>query len=208
MVPGDFLSLNPFSQSLVVIDLVFNLFAVCILGALFLTDLKTGYLYDRLTIPGIIIALAYLVLSSVYKVYLTYLSISNSLIGKFLLPPHSDYFYRQALTAADPLLGGSVSAVLLALFFGSLIILTRGRGMGGGDLKLGVFIGLILGSPLSILGVLIAFILGSGMGLVLVGSKKRNLQQTIPFGPFLSAGAVIALIWGNEIIDWYLKFNI
>lgn len=189
-------------------DTLFKVFVIGVLVSVFITDIKKGLIPDRITYPALGIAFVYLLSSTIVKIYLIYQSFQLSPLGKYLLPPHSDYFYRHALLTAEPLLFGVGSAFALGLFFLSLIIITKGRGMGGGDFKLAIFLGLILGFPDSLLMLLLSFLLGSlvGVGLIIFGLKKFG--QTIPFGPFLSLASLIALFWGRQIIDWYLKLRV
>lgn len=207
-IPSNFLNLGLVPQSLLVLDLAFKTFAVCVFIAVLLTDLKKGLIPDRITYPAVLIAFVYLIISSIYKIALVYLSLLNSVVGKYLLPPHSDYFFRHALIAADPLTLGILSAFGLAIFFGSIIFLTKGRGMGGGDLKLGIFMGFILGFPNSLIALSLAFLTGSTVGIGLLILKKRHFGQTIPFGPFLSLGSITALLWGEKIASWYFNLRI
>jgi leader peptidase (prepilin peptidase)/N-methyltransferase len=77
--------------------------------------------------------------------------------------------------------------------------------MGMGDVKLVALIGVVLGAlGLSIVGVAAAsaIVLGGIGGVVaLIAGKGR--KSTIPFGPYLAAGAVVAAFWGPRIADWY-----
>ncbi len=189
-------------------DLVFQIFVVCVLLIVFITDFKTGLIPDRITYPAIIIAFLYLLISAAGRVYFFYNSLNSSILGKYLLFPNSDYFYRHALINAAPLIEGLIGAGALFLFFGLLILVTRGRGMGLGDLKLGIFMGLVLGFERSLLALMMAFINGSLVGIFLILIKKRDLKQTIPFGPFLSVASLIALYYGNDILKWYFKLNL
>lgn len=96
--------------------------------------------------------------------------------------------------------------ILIAGFFMLLIIITRGKGMGGGDVKLGALMGLALGFPNSMLALVLAFLSGAILALLLIVLGKKRFGQTLPFGPFLVLGALTALFWGKEIISWYLQF--
>jgi leader peptidase (prepilin peptidase)/N-methyltransferase len=88
---------------------------------------------------------------------------------------------------------------------GLLLVALISRGMGMGDVKLVALIGVVLGAiGLSIVGVAAAaaIVLGGIGGVVaLIGGKGR--KSTIPFGPYLAAGAVVAAFWGPAIADWY-----
>lgn len=108
---------------------------------------------------------------------------------------------------AKPVAANVLTALGIAGFFYALILITRGKGMGGGDVKLGGFIGLGLGFPNGILAVVLSFFLGALISLGLIFLGKKKFGQTVPFGPFLVIGSLIALFWGKQIIDWYLQLG-
>lgn len=85
-----------------------------------------------------------------------------------------------------------------------IINLIYPQGMGMGDVKLSLMIGAFLVKS-SIPALFIGFLTGSlfGLGVVIV---RKKLRQTIPFGPFISLGSIIALFWGNNILKWYISF--
>jgi prepilin signal peptidase PulO-like enzyme (type II secretory pathway) len=95
-------------------------------------------------------------------------------------------------------------AAAAGAFFLFLVLITRGRGMGTGDVTLAAFLGLWLGWPKILLAVWLAFLIGAvwGIGLILLGRKKFG--QTIPFGPFMIAGGIIAEIWGLTLLQLFL----
>lgn len=185
-------------------DLLFNTYLFAVLLILFLTDLKKGLLPDRITIPSIVVTFLYLIWKTVINVYFTYIGIKSSMLGKYLLS-NTDYFQRHAWTDIEPTLYSLGIAFFIAFFFASLIIVTRGRGMGGGDLKLGVLIGLALGFPGAVLAILLGFLFGSIVGLGLIIFRTKKFGQTIPFGPFLCLGTMVSILWGQQILDWYSK---
>lgn len=94
-------------------------------------------------------------------------------------------------------------AVFLLFFYGSIWILKR-EGLGGGDVKLVAAAGFFLGWEKLFLAVLIASVLGSVV-LLIVNRKNREGRETeYPFGPFLVAGMLTALLFGSQLINWYL----
>lgn len=111
-----------------------------------------------------------------------------------------------------PVVGVSILNYLLsaiASFFGFLFLflITRGRGIGFGDVVYAFLMGLILGYPKIILGFYIAFISGAVISLILVGLKKKNMKGgSIPFGPFLVSGTIISLFWGNFVLGMILPY--
>lgn len=83
-----------------------------------------------------------------------------------------------------------------------LFQLSKGQWIGGGDVKLGIIIGLLLGGPMmSLLMLFVASSLGSLVGLPFLLTGKRKMR--IPFGPFLLTATVFVTLWGATIIDWY-----
>jgi leader peptidase (prepilin peptidase)/N-methyltransferase len=96
------------------------------------------------------------------------------------------------------------ATVVFASFFALLWLGTRGKGMGLGDAKLMIPLGLLLGWPAILVGVFLAFLSGAATGVVLVILGKRKLGQIIPFGPFLILGSFVALIWGDQLVSWYM----
>lgn len=94
------------------------------------------------------------------------------------------------------------SAIISFVFFYFLHKITKGRGMGFGDVKLVFLIGLILGFPKTIIALYIAFLTGALVGVILILIGKKRFKEAVPFGPFLAAGTIISFFWGNEISQW------
>lgn len=95
-----------------------------------------------------------------------------------------------------------------AFLFMLIIHLIYPRGMGMGDVKLSLMVGAFLVNKV-IMGLFLGFLIGSIYGLVLILIKKRKFKQTIPFGPFISIGSIIALfygVYGDNILKWYISF--
>lgn len=96
-------------------------------------------------------------------------------------------------------------AVAIGGFLGLLVLVSREKWMGIGDIWLGAFIGLLLTWQIAIVAGFFAFIVGSIVSLALIAARKKKFKDKVPFGPFLIIGLVIALIWGEQIINWYLR---
>lgn len=98
-----------------------------------------------------------------------------------------------------------LGAIFAIIFFGFLIVATRGKGIGGGDLKLGLVLGLIFGWPDIALVIILAFVLGALFGGVAIILKKKSLKSFLPFGPFLSFAAAIVFLFGFKIVNSYFS---
>ena len=103
------------------------------------------------------------------------------------------------VTWIDSLLGIGLGGGLFLL-----IILVSGGGMGGGDMKLGAMLGAFLGWKVALVSVFVAVMLGGLLAVVVLASGLRGRKDPIPFGPFLAAGGVIGLFWGERLVTWYV----
>jgi leader peptidase (prepilin peptidase)/N-methyltransferase len=120
------------------------------------------------------------------------------LLGALIIPHIT--FFKSLLGI---LLGGGSLFVVAT----SYQWLFKREGMGGGDVKLLAMIGAFLGWDAVILTILLSSLIGSITGMIIMVLKGKGFKYAIPFGPFLSLGAVIALFYKNEIISWYLQFR-
>ena len=89
-------------------------------------------------------------------------------------------------------------------FFYLIYLLTERRGMGGGDIKLMAAAGLLLGFADIIVAMIIGCIAGAVIHVTLMRIKDKGRQ--LAFGPYLSLGIMISMIYGEELINWYLGF--
>lgn len=117
---------------------------------------------------------------------------------------------------------GIVTGLILSLFFNHisfvsallgmvipagfllLIALIIKKGMGMGDVKLVAMIGTFIGWEYTMLGIFIGSLVGSVIGLTLIAAHKMERKTRIPFGPFISMGTVIILLYGQRLLNWYL----
>lgn len=100
------------------------------------------------------------------------------------------------------LIGGGSLYLIAEIYY----LLKKEEGMGGGDIKLLAMIGALTGWQ----GVIFSIFLGSAIGTVsglsmMAIERSPNMKFRIPFGPFLSLGAVLYIFWGPELIRWYLS---
>lgn len=119
---------------------------------------------------------------------------------------------------------GMAVALLFALFiykltfwqilFGALIgggifwlqyALSKGKWVGGGDIRLGLMMGIFLGWEKLLVSLFLAYVLGALFAVILLLGKKKGMKSELPFGTFLAVSAVITLLFGDSIINWYLS---
>ena len=123
------------------------------------------------------------------------------------------YVVAAALLAPAALLGDGIAPVLRGLTAAALLwavyrLLERFGGMGGGDAKLAPLLGFYLGwlgwGPVAV-GAFAAFLLGGLVGVVLMATRLAGRKSRIPFGPYMLAGAFLAVFAAAPIADWYLS---
>lgn len=90
-------------------------------------------------------------------------------------------------------------------FFWVQYFLSKGKWVGGGDVRLGLLMGVILGWQNVIFALMLAYILGAIVSLILVALKKKELKSETPFGTYLAVATLVAMLWGEEIVGWYLS---
>jgi prepilin signal peptidase PulO-like enzyme (type II secretory pathway) len=98
-----------------------------------------------------------------------------------------------------------VMGIGLSAFLGLLWIFSKGRGMGLGDVKFAIVMGILLGWPRGLVAMMLAFVIGASIGIVMIVLKLKKFKEKIAFGPFLILGTVVALVWGNQIWQGYMK---
>ncbi|HEX6258780.1 MAG TPA: prepilin peptidase [Candidatus Saccharimonadales bacterium] len=117
----------------------------------------------------------------------------------------------KALNSDQPafaLLDAAVAVTILSGLYLVLFLVSKGKWVGFGDVKLGLFLGLALGeSRLALFCLFLANILGCLLVVpgLLTGRIKRHSK--VPFGPFLILGFLISLLWGGDVLDWYLSLS-
>lgn len=90
----------------------------------------------------------------------------------------------------------------ISVFLEIILLLSKGRAIGGGDVKLMAVCGLLIGYKLAILAFILACILGSIIHLLRM--KFTDAENVLAMGPYLSLGVFISILFGNEMIDWYI----
>jgi prepilin signal peptidase PulO-like enzyme (type II secretory pathway) len=103
------------------------------------------------------------------------------------------------------LIGGAIGFTffLLAYFVGTAIF--GPLALGQGDITLALLVGIITGFPLVIEALVIAILVGAGISSILLITRVRGLRDPIPYGPFLVVGAIVTLLWGYPIAEWFMR---
>jgi prepilin signal peptidase PulO-like enzyme (type II secretory pathway) len=91
-------------------------------------------------------------------------------------------------------------------FFLLQLLVSKGKWIGGGDLRMGLLIGVLLGWEKALLALVIAYVLGSIIGIYLIIKGKATRRSAIAFGPFLVIGTTIVIFFGDFILNYYLSF--
>jgi leader peptidase (prepilin peptidase)/N-methyltransferase len=131
-----------------------------------------------------------------------FLRFQFGLFGNSLFGPYAGIFGGQDSLIFNRTIG-ALSGFLLFLF---LFFVTRGRGMGLGDVKLVFALGIVFGWPDVLLISTIAFIIGACFGLVQIFRGVYRMKSFLPFGPFLAIASFVSFFWGEFLIRTYCSF--
>ena len=113
-------------------------------------------------------------------------------------------FLSIRLTWVESLLGILIGGGFLYLIAIGYQYLRHQDGLGGGDIKLIGMIGAFLGVPGVVLTVVLASVVGMAVGLIAMRRSGEGMKTMLPFGPFLSLGALVYTFWGEGFIHWYM----
>lgn len=113
-------------------------------------------------------------------------------------------FHIKILSLQSHLVSGALAAAALWLLFYLVWRFSSGKWLGFGDVKLAILLGLILGWPQILVGFMLAVMLGGVTSLFLLLFSTKTLKSQIPFGTFLALGTVLALFYGDKLLNWYL----
>ena len=156
----------------------------CVFLAIIFIDLEHQLILNKVTYPAAVVALAILAADSIF--------------------PGADIMGNLRLVPQPSILSGLIGGAIGFIFF-LIVFLINPRGLGMGDIKLVTLIGLASGFPLALAALFIGIIIGGIAAIILLILKKKGRKDIMPYGVFLGIGPIIALLWGNGIIDWYLK---
>lgn len=161
-------------------QLAISLIYACLLTVIFVIDLENQLVLDKVVYPGMVLAFAF-------------------------------FFFWPEIKVTDLLPGGALGRMISSLAGGVLGLATMAlpfviyrQGMGMGDIKLGALVGLMTGFPLVFIAVLLSWITGGLVAAILLALKIKKRKDPIPFATFLAASAMITLLWGQVIWQWYL----
>ena len=159
-------------------ELAVAVFYCCLFLVIMVIDLEHGIIPNKLVYPSLVIAL-------VLSIVLTQTKVVPQ---AGIVPGIKD--------------AGIGFGIGLGLFL--LIVLISRGGMGWGDVKMAALIGLVTGYPLVFVALFLAVVLGGLVAGILLLFKLRKRKESIPFAPYLSLGAMMTLLFGSNILNWYL----
>jgi leader peptidase (prepilin peptidase)/N-methyltransferase len=160
-------------------------FWCCVFLIIMFIDWEHKLILNKVTYPMALVALIILAIDS-------------------LLPGPG--LFRNLIFLPEPsILSGVIGGAIGFVFF-LAVFLINPRGMGAGDVKMAGLIGLATGFPLVIVALLIGIFIGGIVAVMLLLLRVKGRKDIIPYGTFLALGPMATLLWGGEILNWYLGF--
>ncbi|HOF05589.1 MAG TPA: prepilin peptidase [Syntrophales bacterium] len=144
-------------------------------------------------------------------IVVTFIDIEHQIIPHEIVLPGIPVFlltsvFVMGLPFLDSFLGimvGIGTLYLIAVYYEQL---TGNEGMGGGDVNLMAMLGAFLGWQSLLFILMVAAVTGAVVGIVLMIRKDATMKYAVPFGPFLSLGAVLYLFWGRDLLKYFLYY--
>lgn len=127
------------------------------------------------------------------------------ILDKFSLPAILLAFMINAslgMSVEWMLLGGLV----LGAFFAFQFLVSRGEWVGGGDIRMGMLMGVYLGLELGAVALFLSYVLGAIIGIFLIVFRHRKPESHVPFGTFMTLATFATLFFGQTLLEWYLGF--
>jgi leader peptidase (prepilin peptidase)/N-methyltransferase len=175
------------------------LWAAVAAAATSVADLVTGLVFLSVLVPVTFIDLAIQIIPDEINYFATFAGFACSLgFGPQPRFAAEEWWWLEVLVAAV----GAAGFLLLPA------LVTRGRGMGMGDVKLTFALGAFLGAPVAV-GLFAGFILGvlPSIYLLITRGIRRGRKSKIPFGPFLAMGGAFGWFFGADLLDAYLRMG-
>jgi leader peptidase (prepilin peptidase)/N-methyltransferase len=161
----------------------------CLFIVLLVIDWEHGLILNKIVYPAALVGLIISIFVSPSQLIFTKTASATLII---------DFLPQTGIVQA--LIGGSFGLFLFTL----IIIVSRG-GMGWGDAKMAGLVGIITGY-LVFLPIFLAGLIGGLVAIALIVLRKKKRGESVPFGPFFSMGTMITLLWGGQLLEWYLTF--
>ena len=184
---------KPISFRYPLVELISGAFALC-------TFLKFGPTLEALVYFAFITVL----------VVITFIDIDHQIIPDLITIPGIPVcflasFALPSITYKESLLGLLAGGGSLLLVGWVYYLIKKAEGMGGGDVKLMAMIGIIIGWKGILFTIFVSSLVGALVGITIMLSTKKGMKIAVPFGPFLSIGAITYIFFGPGLIFWYFN---
>jgi leader peptidase (prepilin peptidase)/N-methyltransferase len=164
---------------------------------------------DLITLPGIITGLVYFTFIAAL-IIITFIDIDHQIIPDVISLPGIPLCFMATFAIRETSFIDSIMGILAG--GGSLLLIAWGyeqirkkQGMGGGDIKLLAMIGALLGWKGVLFTIYLSSAVGTLAGVAIMLRKKKDMKLAIPFGPFLSIGAIVYIFFGKELTRLYFE---
>jgi leader peptidase (prepilin peptidase) / N-methyltransferase len=168
-------------------------------------ELSTGSLFVAMALLGVAPLPLYAAYAMIFVFIFFYDLLYQEIPDVIMIPSIILALVGTFFTGTPSFLSGLYGALILVLFFLAQILVSKGKWIGGGDLRIGAFMGFVLGLKLTILATFFGYLAGAIISIFLLATGFASRKTMIAFGPFLIIGTLIALFYGQQIADWYLN---
>ncbi|HVN80455.1 MAG TPA: prepilin peptidase [Terriglobia bacterium] len=164
---------------------------------LIVVDLRARILPNGITLPLTLVGLIFSLIRPVGD------GTARSLLGLFGWAVSN----LRLLSLLDSLIGTLVCGGFLWLVAEAFFRIRKIEGLGFGDIKLMGMVGAFLGLKLALFTIMLGSLLGAIIGYAFIKLTGKDNRYELPFGSFLGVAAIIAALWGREILEWYFNLH-
>lgn len=171
-----------------------------------LVEIFTGLIFVLIFITQyLFINTCFLFVISCFLIVIFVYDLKYYLVADIIIYPAIIVSFLYCLFDIPVIIDYFFASIIAGGFFLAIVLISKGKWMGMGDIKIGVLMGLILGMPWVFVALSLAFLLGAFVSIILLVLKKKTLQSEIPFGPFLVFATFVVMFWGEVLLNWYLN---
>jgi prepilin signal peptidase PulO-like enzyme (type II secretory pathway) len=190
----------------VLLFLFYSVFVAVVFSAY---DLLYMEIPDQVVIPFLFIAFIFLGVLQLNGLEISYIRLFQEweILSAPIMEGIGTWYETTVHWYNGALAQGMLGMLPIFGFFLALILISSGRWLWGGDLRIALYMGFVGGAQIAWLGLFAAYIVGSivGIGLIATGRGRKTM---IPFGPFLAIGLWVAMFFHWPILEWYYSFLI
>lgn len=170
-------------------------------------ELLTGVIFVLIYLKfGLTLLTGFYILVALILIFTFFYDLIYLEISDLILIPGIAIALIATASSQTPTISSAMIGMTIGIgFFLIQILISKGKWVGGGDIRIGAFMGAVLGWQMTIVALILSYFVGSLVSIPLLLLGKKKMGERIPLGPFLVAGTFLAIFLGEKILSSYLN---